>query len=137
MPPLDRLPEDLPDRVRDLVDARGRAPGHVEDLAVRARGLARADRRVDDVAHVGEVTRLLAVAVDLDRPTGLDRGDEARNDRGVLRERALTWPEDVEVAQNDRLERLVDAREAHAVALGGELRDRAWRGRGRRRRPRR
>src|SRR5207248_4506606 len=81
----------------------------------------------------GEVTRLLAVAVDLDRPTGLDRGDEARNDRGVLRERALTWPEDVEVAQNDRLERLVDAREAHAVALGGELRDRVWRDRVRRR----
>src|SRR5438105_1655024 len=122
MPPLDRLPEDLSDRLRDSVDAGGGAPGHIEDLAVRARGLARTDSRVDDVPHVREVTRLLAVAMDLDRPTGVDRRHEAGNDRRVLRERALARAEDVEVAQNDRLERFVDARETDAVTLGGELR---------------
>ena len=78
--------------------------------------------RVDDVRDVREVARLLAVAVDRDRLARGDRRDEARHDGGVLRGRVLPRPEDVEVAQRDRLE-LVDAAEAHAVALGGELRD--------------
>ena len=43
----------------------GRAAGDVEDAAARAVGASAArDRRVDDVVDVGEVARLLAVAVD-------------------------------------------------------------------------
>ena len=54
--------------VRDVVHARGRAGGDVEDPAARARR-RRAARivAVDDVVDVGEVARLLAVAVDRDR----------------------------------------------------------------------
>src|SRR5581483_3549268 len=63
------------------------------------------------------------VAVDLDRLAGRDPRHEERHHRRVLRERALPRPEDVEVAQHHRLERVVDAAEADAVALGGELRD--------------
>src|SRR6476469_1168566 len=126
MAALDRLPEDLADRVGDQVDARGRARSDVEDLTARARRVSRTHRCVDDVPDIREVARLLAVAVDLDRPAGVDRGDEARDDGGVLRERALPRPEDVEVPEHDRLERLVDAREADAVALGRELRHPLW-----------
>src|SRR5581483_11598422 len=43
--------------------------------------------------------------------------------RCVLGARVLARAEDVEVAEHDRLEGLVHAREADAVALGGELRD--------------
>ena len=79
-----------------------------ETLKMRPFALARvgrAQRRVDDVRDVGEVARLLAVAVDRDRLAARDRGDEERHHRRVLRERALPRAEDVEVAQHDRLER--------------------------------
>ena len=52
---LDGLAEDRPDRVGDLVHACGRPGGDVEDLAARALGLARADRRVHDVPDIGEI----------------------------------------------------------------------------------
>ena len=61
--------------------------------------------------------------MDRDRLAARDRGDEERNDRRVLGERALAGAEDVEVAEHDGLERLVDAGEGDAVALGGELRN--------------
>src|SRR5215831_3760267 len=65
-PLLDRLAENGPDRVGDVVAARRRARGDVEHAAVRVERLSSADRRVDDVRDEREVARLLAVAVDRD-----------------------------------------------------------------------
>src|SRR3989442_15452334 len=84
---LDRFSEDLADRVGNLVPARREARRDVEDLPVRSLCPARTYRRIDDVADIGEVARLLAIAVDLDRVSGVDRGYEAWDDGGVLRER--------------------------------------------------
>src|SRR5204863_1055520 len=120
---LDGLAEDDSDRLGDVVDARRRARRDVERAPVRADSLRGADRRVDDVGDIREVARLLAVAVDRDRLPRVDRRDEERHRRGVLRVRALPWPEDVEVTQYDRFERVVHAAEADAVALGRELCD--------------
>src|SRR3954452_9028669 len=115
---LDGTVEDLSDRVREVVDACGRARRDVEDLSACAVGLARTDRRIDDVPDIREVARLLTVAEDRHRPVLGDRSHEQRDHRGVLRERALAFAEDVEVAEDDRLETVIDAAEADAVALG-------------------
>src|SRR5262245_10733850 len=61
---LDRLAEDAADRLGETVDAGGAARRHVEDQAARAGCGSRAKGRVDHVLDVGEVTGLLAVAVD-------------------------------------------------------------------------
>src|SRR5437879_1410111 len=98
---LDRAAEDGCDRVGELVD-RGRASGRdVEHRAADAVRFRRQHVRLDDVLDVGEVASLLAVAVDRDRPSVRDRGDEARNDRRILRGRILVRAEDVEVPQRD------------------------------------
>ena len=115
-------------RIEPIVSAtrvhrRGSARGDVEDLAAHAGRVAGAERRVDDVPDVREVARLLAVAVDRHGLAGGDRLDEQRYRRRVLRVRALPRAEDVEVAEDDGLERLVDAAEADAVPLRRELRD--------------
>src|SRR5438132_11551834 len=112
---LHGLAEDDADRLRDMVDARRRAGGDVEDAAAHPFGVRGPDRRVDDVGDVGEVTGLFSISVDRDRLALVDRRDEQRNRRRVLRVRALARPEDVEVAQDNRLEGAVDAAEADAV----------------------
>ena len=60
--------------------------------------------------------------MDRHRAAVLDGVDEPGHDGRVLRVRVLPRPEDVEVAQRDRLDS-VDAVEADAVALRGQLRD--------------
>src|SRR6478736_7169638 len=100
---VDRLAEEEADRLGNVVHARGRACGDVEDPSARPGRLGCANRRVHGVRDVREVTGLLAVSVDRDRLALIDRGDEERNDRGVLRVRALARAEDVEVAKHDRL----------------------------------
>src|SRR5438105_10258826 len=119
---LHRAAEDATDRLGELVHACGSARGHVEDAAARALGLAGPQRCVDDVRHIGEVAGLLAVPVDPDRLSARHCGDEQRHDGGVLRVRVLAWAEDVEVAQHDRLEAVIDPAEADAVALRSALR---------------
>src|SRR2546421_7095919 len=57
---VDVLPDDPPDRVGQVVHARGRPGGDVEDASARAVRVAGADRCVDDVRDVGEVAGLLA-----------------------------------------------------------------------------
>src|SRR5919197_239910 len=83
-------------------------------------------------AHVGpgvaHVAGALGQELLLDRLADHDRTDELRDDGRVLRVRVLRRAEDVEVPERHGLER-VDAAEAHAVALGGELRDRVGRDR--------
>src|SRR6059036_4320093 len=64
---LDRLAENDADRLRDVVHAGGRARGDVERASACAGRVRRANRGVDDVADVREVTRLLAVPIDGDR----------------------------------------------------------------------
>src|ERR687891_1305812 len=120
---LDRLVEQASDRVRELVDRRGRTRGDVEYPPAHVLCVPGDQVRRDDVVDVREVTRLLPVVEDRHRLAGGDRRDEERDDRRVLRAGILARSEDVEVAQDDRLERVVHAREADAVALGGELRD--------------
>src|SRR5713101_449781 len=79
---LDRLAEDTPHRVGELVHARGRPGRDVEDPPAGAVGLAGAHGRVDDIGDVREVARLLAVAEDRDRLPGGDPRDEERHDPG-------------------------------------------------------
>ena len=121
-----RLAEHLADCVGERVDAPRLAGGDVHHVARSLGRVGCPDVRVDDVVDVGEVAGLLAVAVDRHGLACVDRGDEARHDRGVLRSRVLARTEDVEVAERDRLEP-VDARERDGVALRGELRDRVGR----------
>src|SRR5438270_2528993 len=121
--PFHGLVENAADRLGDVVHARRRAGGDVEDATARAVSMSRPHRRVDDIRDVREVARLLAVAVHGDRIPCGDGGDEERHHRRVLREGALARPEDVEVPESDRLEGLVHATEADAVALRRELRD--------------
>ncbi len=65
----------------------------------RRRRLAGEQVGLHDVVDVGEVARLRAVAVHLERLPAQPPLDEARDDRRVLRLRVLTRAEDVEVAQ--------------------------------------
>src|SRR4051812_5268337 len=123
LPAVHRLAEDLADRRRDGVHARGSAGGDVEDLPARTARLTGPHGGVDDVADEREVARLLAVPEHVDRLAGGDPRDEERDCGCVLRHGALPWAEDVEVAKDDALERLVDTREAHAVPLRRELCD--------------
>src|SRR6188472_3481644 len=112
---LDRLAEQPADRVGDVIHARGLPAGDVERPAARTLGGPGGDRRGDRVVDVGEVARLLAVAVDRHLLTGGDRGDEERDHGRVLGEGALPRPVDVEVPQHDGLEGLVDPAEGAAV----------------------
>ena len=115
--------------MRPIVSATSFTLAGVPPATLNARPLAprrprpRGSSRRLTFVHVGEVARLLAVAVDRHRLAGGDRGDEERDHGRVLREGALPRAEDVEVAQHDGLEGLVDAAEGDAVALGRELRD--------------
>src|SRR5690242_5072376 len=74
----DRLPEDAPDLLRELVHRRRPAGRDVEHAAVDGVGGRRAQVRVDDVRDVREVPPLLAVAVNGNLPSLGDTGDEAR-----------------------------------------------------------
>src|SRR5436305_449897 len=89
--PRDRGVQHAAEDVEDLEHCHARATGHVVDLADAA-GATGGDRGVDDVAHVGEVARLAAVAED---PDGLARGGRA--DESVEPHvRALARPVDAE-----------------------------------------
>src|SRR5438309_2227677 len=96
---IDRLAENHADRLRDVIHARGRACGDVERASARAVCIGSPNRRVDDVADIREVARLLAVTVDRDLLALVDGSDETRNGRGVLRVRALPRAEHVEVSE--------------------------------------
>ena len=137
VPPLDRLAEDPPDRVGDLVDARRRARRDVEDRARSRprRSPARSVASTTFATYVKSRDCSPSPSIVIGSPRS-DRGQEERDHRRVLRVRALARAEDVEVAQDDGLEALVDAREADAVALGRELRDAVRRDRVGRRPPR-
>src|SRR5215218_4539181 len=119
---FDRLAEDEADRLRNVIHARGGAGRDVEDASAGSRRVRSPDGCIDDIPDVREVARLLAVAVDGDRLARVDCGDEERDRGRVLGVRALPRTEDVEVPQHDRFEGVVDAAEADAVALRGELR---------------
>src|SRR5256885_6189413 len=88
---LDGLAENATDRLRNVVDARRRAGGDVERAPVRAGRLRRADRRVDAVRDVGEVPRLLAVAVDRARLARAGRPAGKRDPRRGLWLRGPSW----------------------------------------------
>ena len=117
--PADVLPQ--------LVHAHALAASDVEHLPRHIRGgsSGREQVGVHDVRDEHEIPRLFAVAEDRGRLPGQGGGDEARHDRRVLRVRVLPGPEDVEIAQYDRLQpvgRL--ARDAVVLAreLGGRVR---------------
>ena len=80
------------------------------------RRLARAQHAVDDVGDVGEVARLLAVAVDGRPAPGDERGRKQRDDAGVRRARILPRSEHVEVADDHRLEAVEPVE--HLAVLG-------------------
>src|SRR5438105_12699212 len=86
---LDGAAEQCADRLCELVHGRGRACGHVHDLAADAVGSGSEQVRLDDVGDVREVASLLAVPVDRYRAPVRDRSDEARYGGRVLRRRIL------------------------------------------------
>src|SRR5207245_2685714 len=120
--------EEVADRVGDGDERVARAAGDVEDLARHPRRRHREQVSLHHVVDVGEVARLLAVAVHLERLARERLGEEARDHGRVLRLRVLPRPEDVEVAQAHRLEP-VEAREGLAVVLRRQLGDRVGRDR--------
>ncbi len=105
------------------------AAADVERHAVGlGRRLRRAQVRLDDVVDVGEVARLLAVAVHLGAGAGEAGHREPRHDRRVLGLGVLPRPVDVEVAQRHR-RHAVAAIHAGAVDLERELAGRVRRAR--------
>src|SRR5882724_1974202 len=107
----------------DVQEAHAISAADVEDLARRGRRVAGEPVGLHDVVDVGEVARLRAVAVHLERLTAQPPLDEARDDRRILRLRILTRAEDVEVAQADRLD-VVEASPDRGVLFAGRLRHR-------------
>src|SRR6266545_2150482 len=107
---LDVRSDELADRLEKRVQ-RNPAPGRdVDYFPTRSVGGTGSQNAVDDVGDVGEIARVLAVAVN-GRLTGVaERADEERDDAGVGRRWILPRTEDVEVADRDRLE-AVEARE--------------------------
>ena len=81
---VDRKPEEPADRLGERVHGLGAAGCDVEHRASGAVGSGRSEVRVDDVRDVREVARLLAVPVDRDGPSLLDRLHEERHDGRVL-----------------------------------------------------
>src|SRR5207247_2076403 len=59
---LDVLAGDAAKLAENLVQGRSRSAGHVEGLAGNSVGLGGGQIRVDDVVHICEITRLLAIA---------------------------------------------------------------------------
>src|SRR3954468_13616380 len=59
---LDGVAEELADRLGDVVHARGRACGDIEDASAGSRRIRCANRRVHGVRDVREVPGLLAVS---------------------------------------------------------------------------
>ena len=114
---LNGATEDAANRVGELVDAHTLPRRHVEHTPEGSFGLGCEKIRRDDIANVREVAYLFSVSVDSDHAAFGDSTEEQRYYRGVLRQRILSFPEDVEVSQCHCLES-VDAVEAEAVALG-------------------
>src|SRR5881628_4200693 len=118
----DRYAGQRANAIPQFVDAHAVAAADVEHLAGHA-GRRRAGGeqvRVHHVRDVDEVAGLTPVAVDRGRLPRERRGDEARHHGGVLRLRILARAEDVEVAQDDRLEAVCRV-EGDAVPFAREL----------------
>ncbi len=98
-----------------------RAAGNVEHLARPIAGRGGPQVGVHHIGDIGEVPCLFPIAVDRGRPAGQQGGDELRHRHRVLVFQRLPRPEDVEVAQADRLE-AVQAGEHGAVDLHRQLR---------------
>ena len=88
-----------------VVERRATVHRHVVDLvhALEIRNGRRQDVGLHRVLDVAEVARRLAVAVDRGRLTFEQRGDPARDHRGIGAARILARPEHVEVPQADGL----------------------------------
>ena len=116
------MPDQRVDRVR-------LAARDIEDLAGGCGRRAGGEVRRDDVVDIGEVPRLLTVAVH-DRPLVQEGGsEEVRDDGRILRDRTLPRAEHVEVAKRHGLQP-VHLVEARAVRLPGKLGDAVGRQRG-------
>ena len=76
----------------------------VDHLCAGVNGFAGPERSVDDICHLGEITGLFAVAMDLRRTVLEQRGCKHRDDSRVGRRRILARAEDIEVADADGLE---------------------------------
>ena len=98
----------------------------VDHLAAGVRRLAGPQHAVDDVGDVGEVARLLAVAVDGRRPSVEQRRREQRDHARVGRRGILPRAEHVEVADADGLE-AVEPGEHPQVLLAHQLLQRVGR----------
>ena len=90
--------ERLADRRGQAVDGRLDAGADVEDLALGAWVDRGQQGGLDGVVDVGVVARLLAVAVDGDRPPGMRLDEELGDDAAVGVVRPLAWAIDVRVA---------------------------------------
>jgi len=101
---LEAAPHDRLELRDDLEKAHAASAADVEHFARRPGCRGRQYIRLDDVVDVGEVTRLGAVAVNLERPAGEPPENEAGDHRRVLRLRVLTRAEHVEVAEPDGLD---------------------------------
>ena len=106
----------------DVEQARAAAAADIVGLARDGRRRRARGEQVGrhDVVDIGEVARLRAVAVDLQRLALDAPEDEARDHRGVLALGVLAGPEHVEVAQADGLD-TEEAAPDGGVDLAGDL----------------
>src|ERR687883_164254 len=111
---------DLLQSIEKLVERGSLAASHVDDLADAFRRLGGEHVGGDNVRDVGEIARLLAVAVDDGALIAQERARETRDDAGIFRAWVLTWTEDIEVAQRDCL-KIVRAREDLTIVFTDEL----------------
>src|SRR5580658_201250 len=94
----------LSDIVQELIEGRALPARYVDHLPLElARGCGGQQVGAYRIVDVTKVPRLLAVTEDDRACLRQGRGDEIRDDGGILTLRILSRPEDVEVAQAQRL----------------------------------
>src|ERR1044071_6219429 len=116
------VPRDSFQNLQKLIECDSFAACEVDYLTDSGFRFGSAHVRGDNVCDIGEVARLLAVAVDDGLLTAVERADKTRDDARIFRARVLTRTEDVEVAQADSL-KIVGAREDLTIVFADEFGD--------------
>src|SRR5262249_22791513 len=96
--------DDAAHDAEEIVQRDAPARGHIDGLAYHGRRFARSKNPVYNVCHIGEIARLLAVAVDHWLAPGQQRRREERDDTRIRRSGILSRTENIEVPGRHGLE---------------------------------
>src|ERR1700675_641173 len=125
---LDLLAGDFFEQFQDIIQRDPGARTTVENLSGSSRSFAGAERFIHDIFDVGEVARLLTIAIDDGRLIFNECEHEAREHAGILRRGVLARPEHIEEADGGILQAIHAAEDLQiklADILGNAVR-RDW-----------